>query len=269
MLKINNLRKVFQPDTPSAHIGLSGVSLHLAAGEFATVIGSNGAGKSTLFNAIAGSFLVSGGSIRLDGQDITYQKEHVRAKNIGRLFQDPKTGTAPNLSIEENMALVYSKATERFPLRIALRAADITHFKEVLSKLDMGLEDRLKIKVGLLSGGQRQALALLIATLIPPKLLLLDEHTAALDPVTAGKVTRLTAEIATRHNITTLMITHNIGSALKEGGRTIMMDEGKIVLDLAGRERTDMTPQDLLRRYREITNREMDNDRMLLSGAKE
>lgn len=265
MLELKNLKKVFQPNTPSAHTGLDGISLELDKGDFVCIIGSNGAGKSTLFNAIAGSFMLDGGTIILDGEDITEQKEHVRAKNIGRLFQDPKTGTAPNLSIEENLALVYSKATGRFSLKQGLNKTDRQYFKEIVSKLNMGLEDRLNTSASLLSGGQRQALTLLTATLIPPKLLLLDEHTAALDPMTAQRVMELTDDITSKDKITTLMITHNINSALKTGSRTIMMDKGKIVLDIRGEERKNMTPQDLLEEYRSVMDKQLDNDRMLFS----
>lgn len=266
MLELSNVKKVFQPGTQNEHSALTNLSLHLKEGEFVTIIGSNGAGKSSLFNAIAGNFLIDSGKIILSGNDITYQKEHVRAKDIGRLFQDPKTGTAPDLSIEENLALVYSKATKRFPLSLALKHSDKVYFKEVLSKLDMDLENRLKTKVGLLSGGQRQALTLLIATMVPPKLLLLDEHTAALDPIMAQKVMELTKEITQQHNITTLMITHNIQSSLSMGTRTIMMDGGRIVMDLGGEERESMSVSDLLVRYREIMHKELDNDRILLSS---
>ncbi len=269
MLKIHKIKKTFQPGTASEQQALAGLSLHLQLGEFVTVIGSNGAGKSTLFGAIAGSFLVDQGSIRLAGEEITYQKEYLRARHIGRLFQDPNTGTAPGLSIEENLALAYSKATKRFSLSLALRAADRRCFKELLARLDMGLEDRLKAKAGLLSGGQRQALTLLLATMVPPQLLLLDEHTAALDPLTAAKVMELTGEIAGRNKITTLMITHNVASALKTGTRTIMMDKGQIVMDLKGEERAAMTPQRLLGHYRQIMHKELDNDRMLFSGEEE
>jgi putative ABC transport system ATP-binding protein len=265
MLEMRNVRKTFQAGTPNEQRGLAGISLRLKRGDFLTVIGSNGAGKTTLFNAVAGSFPVDGGSIFLGGEDITHRKEHVRAKNIGRLFQDPKTGTAPGLTVEENLALVYSKATGRFPLFFALRASDRRYFKEVLSWPDMGLETRLHTKVGLLSGGQRQALALLIATLVPPELLLLDEHTAALDPAAAERVTELTVRICRQNNITALMITHNVGAALKTGTRTIMMDRGEIVLDLSGKERENMTPRDLFRLYRETTRKELDNDRILFS----
>lgn len=265
MLELSGLKKVFQPNTASAHTGLDGVSLKLDKGDFVCIIGSNGAGKSTLFNAIAGSFLLDGGKIILDGEDITDKKEHIRAKDIGRLFQDPKTGTAPNLTIEENLALVYSKATRRFALKKGLNRSDRKYFKELVSKLGMGLEDRLSTPASLLSGGQRQALTLLTATLIPPKLLLLDEHTAALDPMTAERVMELTDEITAKDKITTLMITHNISQALKTGNRTVMMDKGKIVLDISGDERKNMTAADLLEEYRKVMNAQLDNDRMLLS----
>lgn len=264
-LEITNLKKVFQRGTPSEHTGLDGVSLNLEKGEFVCIVGSNGAGKTTLFNAIAGNFTPDSGKIVLDGEDITYVKEHVRAKNIGRIFQDPKTGTSPNLTIEENLALVCSKAFGRFPLRAGLKASDRAYFKKLLASLDMGLEDRLNVPAGLLSGGQRQALTLLMATVSPPKLLLLDEHTAALDPITAERVTALTDEITQKDGITTLMITHNIGAALKKGTRTIMMDSGKIVLDVKGSQREGMTPSDLLEEYRKVMNRQLDNDRILFS----
>lgn len=267
MLEICDVQKTFHPGTPNAQAALAGISLRLQRGEFATIIGSNGAGKSTLLGAIVGSFLVDGGSIRLAGEDITYQKEHVRARHMGRLFQDPQTGTAPGLTIEENLALVHSRATGRFPLGLALRAPDRTYFRELLAQLDMGLEDRLCSKVGLLSGGQRQALTLLTATMAQPRLLLLDEHTAALDPVTAAKVLELTTEITNKNSITTLMVTHNIGAALRMGSRTIMMDKGKIVMDIAGAARESMTPSLLLQRYRETMHKELDNDRILFSES--
>lgn len=269
MLDLEHIHKTFQPGTPNQQLGLDDLSLHLEEGEFVTLVGSNGAGKSTLFGAIGGSFTVDAGSIRLDGRDITHQREHIRARQLGRLFQDPHTGTAPNLTIEENLALVYAKATGRFPLRLALGAGDRRTFREQLAQLEMGLEDRLTAKVGLLSGGQRQALTLLIATMVPPKLLLLDEHTAALDPLTAEKVTRLTTQMTARHRITTLMITHHIASALTLGSRTIMMDKGRIVLDLAGEERGALTPQGLLQRYRDVMHQELDNDRILFADAPE
>lgn len=265
MLEIKNLSKTFLKGTPNEHKALDGISLSLDKGEFVTVIGSNGAGKSTLFNAIAGEFLCDGGKIVLDGKNITYQKEYIRAKDIGRLFQDPMRGTAPDLTIEENLALVYSKATRPI-FSPALKKRDIEFFREKLLKLNMGLEDRLKTKMGQLSGGQRQAVTLMMSTLVTPKLLLLDEHTAALDPLTAEKVLDITQRIVAENSITTMMITHNIKSALKLGTRTIMLERGKSVLDLKGDERNNMTVQDLLGLYRQKSGKELDNDRMLLTG---
>lgn len=265
MLEIKNLSKTFLKRTPNEHKALDGISLSLDKGEFVTVIGSNGAGKSTLFNAIAGEFLCDGGKIVLDGKNITYQKEYIRAKDIGRLFQDPMRGTAPALTIEENLALVYSKAT-RHLFSPALKKRDVEFFREKLLKLNMGLEDRLKTKMGQLSGGQRQAVTLMMSTLVTPKLLLLDEHTAALDPLTAEKVLDITQRIVAENSITTMMITHNIKSALKLGTRTIMLECGKAVLDLNGSERSNMSVQDLLGLYRQKSGKELDNDRMLLTG---
>lgn len=265
MLEIKNLSKTFLKGTPNEHKALDGISLSLDKGEFVTVIGSNGAGKSTLFNAIAGEFLCDSGKIVLDGKNITYQKEYIRAKDIGRLFQDPMRGTAPDLTIEENLALVYSKATRRL-FSPALKKRDVEFFKEKLLKLNMGLEDRLKTKMGQLSGGQRQAVTLMMSTLVTPNLLLLDEHTAALDPLTAEKVLDITQRIVAENSITTMMITHNIKSALKLGTRTIMLECGKSVLDLKGDERNNMTVQDLLGLYRQKSGKELDNDRMLLTG---
>lgn len=265
MLEIKNLSKTFLKGTPNEHKALDGISLSLDKGEFVTVIGSNGAGKSTLFNAIAGEFLCDGGKIVLDGKNITYQNEYIRAKDIGRLFQDPMRGTAPDLTIEENLALVYSKATRRL-FSPALKKRDVEFFREKLLKLNMGLEDRLKTKMGQLSGGQRQAVTLMMSTLVTPKLLLLDEHTAALDPLTAEKVLDITQRIVAENSITTMMITHNIKSALKLGTRTIMLECGKTVLDLKGDERNNMTVQDLLGLYRQKSGKELDNDRMLLTG---
>lgn len=265
MLEIKNLSKTFLKGTPNEHKALDGISLSLDKGEFVTVIGSNGAGKSTLFNAIAGEFLCDGGKIVLDGKNITYQKEYIRAKDIGRLFQDPMRGTAPDLTIEENLALVYSKATRPI-FSPALKKRDVEFFREKLLKLNMGLEDRLKTKMGQLSGGQKQAVTLMMSTLVTPKLLLLDEHTAALDPLTAEKVLDITQRIVAENSITTIMITHNIKSALKLGTRTIMLECGKSVLDLKGDERNNMTVQDLLGLYRQKSGKELDNDRMLLTG---
>ncbi|MDR1315965.1 MAG: ATP-binding cassette domain-containing protein [Spirochaetales bacterium] len=268
MLSIRNVRKTFEAGTAGAHTVLDGVSLHLEPAEFVTIIGSNGAGKSTLFAVIAGSVFPDEGSIILDGRDISREKEHQRARGIGRLFQDPRHGTAPGLTIEENLALVYSRASGRFPLSLALRSADRSLFRQVLSRLDMGLEDRLKTPVGSLSGGQRQALTLLIATLVPPKLLLLDEHTAALDPVTAKKVLNLTRDITAAHGITTLMITHNISSALEMGTRTIMMNKGRLVMDLRGGERAGLSVEDLLARYKTTVHENLDSDKILLDVEK-
>lgn len=264
MLKINNAVKIFSQGTPNEHKALSGLSLHLERGEFVTIVGSNGAGKSTMFNAICGNFLLDSGSIEVDGRDVTFMKEHKRASFIGRVFQDPMKGTAPNMTIEENLALAYSRSRSG-PLGIAVRKKDHDLFAEALSEFGMGLEDRMKTKVGLLSGGQRQVVTLLMCTLVTPKLLLLDEHTAALDPATAEKVMEITNNIVKRNNITTMMITHNMNSALKTGSRTIMMDSGEIILDTSGEERDKMTLDDLLKLYSLKKKEEFANDRMLLN----
>ena len=264
MLELIKLNKVFLKGTPSENHALRNFNLYIPDGEFITVIGSNGAGKSTLFNAVAGSFFCDSGSILLDGKDITFRKEHRRAREIARIFQNPAMGTAPDLTIEENLALAYSKSTKG-PFSRALRKRDVTLFREQLAKLDMGLEERMKTKIGLLSGGQRQAVALLMATIITPKLLLLDEHTAALDPVTAQKVLAITREIVGKNKITTLMITHNIGSALALGTRTVMLENGGLVLDLAGEERQKLGVEGLLALYQEKCGKALDNDRMLLT----
>ena len=262
MLELINLHKTFAPGTVNAHVALDGVSLHLAPGEFATVIGSNGAGKSTLFNAICGSFLCDRGRIRLGGQDITFLPEHKRALQIGRVFQDPMKGTAPGMTIEENMALAYTRSHSG-PFSMALSRKKYKLFRDALARYDMGLEDRMKTRVGLLSGGQRQVVTLLMCTLVTPKLLLLDEHTAALDPATAERVMALTNQIVSENAITTLMITHNIRSALTTGTRTIMMDMGKIILDVSGEERARMSLDSLMKLYSEKKRDELDNDRML------
>ena len=264
MLDVQHITKTFLKGTPNEHTALSDLSLHLQDGDFVTVIGSNGAGKSTLFNAVAGTFLCDSGKILLDNENITYQKEHLRAKNIGRIFQDPMKGTAPDLPVEENMALAYAKATRNI-LSSAHRKKDMDYFREKLEKLDTGLETRMRTKMGQLSGGQRQAVTLLMSTMVTPKLLLLDEHTAALDPVTAQKVMEITKEIVKEHNITTMMITHNINQALQTGNRTIMLASGKIVLDLQGEAREKMTLPELLEAYKEKAGKVLDNDRMLLS----
>ena len=263
MLDIQNLSKTFNPGTVNEKKALSSLSLHLDEGDFVTIVGSNGAGKSTLFNAIAGSFYADEGSISLAGKDITFMPEHERSRRIGRLFQDPLRGTAPSMTIEENLALAYLRAAHGNPFsRISKK--DKEFFAEQLKQLDMGLEDRMKNPVGLLSGGQRQALTLLMATMVPPQLLLLDEHTAALDPATAEKVLTLTKSIVSENNLTCLMITHNMQSALELGNRTIMMHGGNIIFDAEGEERSKLTVQDLLDKFKENAGKELDNDRMLL-----
>ena len=265
MLEIKNVTKVFAKDTVNEHTALDNLSLSLDRGEFVTIVGSNGAGKSTLFNAICGTFFTDSGHITLDGTDITYMPEHKRSKMIGRVFQDPMKGTSPNLTIEENIALAYSRA-KHGPLGFALNNRDLKLFRESLAEFDMGLEDRMKTKVGLLSGGQRQVVTLLMCTIVPPKLLLLDEHTAALDPATSDKIMSITNEIVNKHNLTTLMITHNINSALKTGTRTVMMDSGSIILDISGEERDKMGLNELLELYSQRSKKVLDNDRMLLGG---
>ena len=231
-LSLIGLRKVFEKGTPNAKTALNNVNLEAASGDFITVLGSNGAGKSTLFNAILGQFRLDKGQILLDGEDITRQKDYQRALNIGCLFQNPLRGTAPNMTIEENLALAYSrKASKSF---FAVNRKDSAYFREMLKSLHLGLEDRMKTRMGLLSGGQRQAASLLMAIIAEPKLLLLDEHTAALDPPTAEKVLELTRMVVAERRLTCLMITHNMHSALEIGNRTIMMDDGRIVLDVSG-----------------------------------
>ena len=261
MLRIENITKTFNPGTPDAKTAVDGLSLHVYPGDFISIIGANGAGKSTLFNAICGSFIVDSGSIYLDGRNVTMDPEHKRAKVIGRLFQDPMRGSAPGMSIEENLVLA---AGEGGWLSRAGRR-EKQAFRDRLALLHMGLEDRMKQPVGLLSGGQRQALTLMMATLSKPKLLLLDEHTAALDPGTAEKVLDLTTQIVAENRLTCLMITHNMQSALDLGSRTLMMDQGRIVFDTTGEERSRLTVEDLLEKFREASGRKLDNDRMLLS----
>ena len=263
MLKLRNISKTFNPGTVNEKTALSGIDLSLAPGDFVTILGSNGAGKSTLFGAIAGSFVVDTGSIYLDGQNITNLPDYKRSKYIGRLFQDPLKGTAPSMTIEENLALAYLRASEQRSPFSMVTAADRRDFREKLAMLELGLEDRRDHPVGLLSGGQRQALTLLMATLVTPKLLLLDEHTAALDPATAEKVLNLTAKIVAENNITCLMITHNIPSALNLGNRTIMMNNGSIVMELSGKERSNMTTETLLKAFHD---QGMSNDRILFSA---
>ncbi len=248
MLKVDNIVKVFNAGTVNEKVALNGASLHLKDGDFCTVIGGNGAGKSTFLNAVAGVFTVDEGSITIDGVDVTKLPEHKRAKYIGRVFQDPMTGTAATMQIEENLALAKRRGQKR-TLRTGITKAEREEYKELLKILDLGLEDRLTSKVGLLSGGQRQALTLLMASLVRPKLLLLDEHTAALDPKTAAKVLDATEKIVSRDNLTTLMITHNMKDAIAHGNRLIMMKDGKIILDISGEEKKKLTVENLLEKF--------------------
>ena len=261
MLTLSNIKMVFSKGTPDEKIALNNLSLSVNDADFITVIGANGAGKSTMFNAIAGTYLTDEGTITLDGKDITSMPEHNRARLIGRLFQDPMKGSAPGMTIEENLAL----AAGRGGWLSVLSKKDKKLFREKLSLLDMGLEDRMNQQVGLLSGGQRQALTLMMATINPPKILLLDEHTAALDPGTAEKVLNLTTKIVDENKITCLMITHNMQSALELGNRTIMMDSGRVIFDAANEERDGLTVNDLLEKFKSSVGQNLDNDRMLLS----
>ena len=258
MLKIENVCKTFNAGTVNEKKALQNLNLHLKPGEFVTVIGGNGAGKSTMLNATAGVFGVESGKITIDGVDVTHLPEYKRAKYIGRVFQDPMMGTAANMWIEENLALAARRGKPR-TLRSGITKAEREEYREALKILDLGLEDRMTSKVGLLSGGQRQALTLLMATLQKPKLLLLDEHTAALDPKTADKVLETTNEIVSGSNLTTLMITHNMKDALRLGNRLIMMDAGRIIYDVSGEEKKHLTVKDLLEKFK------IENDRMLLS----
>ena len=263
MLVLDHICKTFNLNTADEKTALDDLSLKVNDGDFITIIGSNGAGKSTLFNMIAGTFISDKGTILLDGEDITFVPEHIRSRKIGRLFQDPMSGTCPDLSIEENMGLAYLQSRNR-PLFSRLSREDKKYLKERVAMLGMGLEDRMNSPMGLLSGGQRQALTLLMATLAKPDLLLLDEHTAALDPATADKVIAITRNIVDENKITTLMITHNMHQALEIGNRTLMMKDGKIIFDCSGEERKNYTVNDLLNKFRENSGEELDNDRMML-----
>lgn len=260
MLKLENVSMTYCVGTPDEKKALNNVSLHAKKGDFITIIGANGAGKSTLFNCIAGDFMTDSGNIILGGKDITFMPSHKRSRVIGRLFQDPMRGSAPGMSIEENLAL----AAGHGGWFSSISKKDRELFREKLSQLGMGLEDRMSHPVGMLSGGQRQALTLMMATINPPSLLLLDEHTAALDPGTAEKVLNLTTKIVAENNLTCLMITHNMQSALELGNRTIMMDNGRIIYDVSGEERKNTTVSDLLQKFRENAGKDLDNDRMLL-----
>ncbi len=265
MLRLEKIKKTFNPGTVNEKCAVRDLSLHLKPGDFATIIGSNGAGKSTMLNAIAGSFYVDEGSVILDGKDITFTPDYKRSRVIGRLFQDPLRGTAPHMTIEENLALAYLRASDGKAPFSRISAKNKAFFREELALLEMGLEDRMKQPVGLLSGGQRQALTLLMATMVPPKILLLDEHTAALDPATADIVLDLTKRIIAQNHTTCLMVTHNMQQALTMGNRTIMMDDGKIVFDVEGEERARMSVSDLLEKFRTGAGKNLDNDRILLS----
>lgn len=264
MLEITGACKTFAEGTPNERVALNNLNLALEKGDFVTILGSNGAGKSTLFNAICGNFILDDGFVKLDGKDITFMSEHKRARQIGRLFQDPMKGTAPNLTIEENLALSYSRNSKTmFSRAVGKKEKEI--FQEKLKDFGMGLEDRMKTKIGLLSGGQRQVVTLLMSTIVTPKLLLLDEHTAALDPATSEKVMEITNKIVKENGITTLMITHNMASALVTGNRTIMLNEGNIIFDIPQEKRKNMTVSDLVDMYSEKTKEVFDNDRLLLS----
>lgn len=264
MLELKSISKTFNPGTINEKKALRELSLHLKPGDFVTVIGGNGAGKSTMLNAVAGVWPVDSGSILIDGIDITGQPEYKRASYIGRVFQDPMMGTAPNMQLEENLALALRRGKRR-GLRWGVTSAEREDYRERLKSLGLGLEDRLTVKVGLLSGGQRQALTLLMASLQKPKLLLLDEHTAALDPATAAKVLELSDKIVQENKLTTLMITHNMKDAISHGNRLIMMNEGKIILDVEGEEKKKLTKRDLMDKFAEISGSQLESDQILLS----
>ncbi|MBQ7862158.1 MAG: ABC transporter ATP-binding protein [Clostridia bacterium] len=264
MLDIKNVEKTFNPGTINEKKALNGINLHLDEGDFVTVIGGNGAGKSTMLNMVAGVYPVDCGNIVIDGFDVTRLPEYKRAKYLGRVFQDPMTGTAADMQIEENLALAARRGKTRL-LRVGITAKERKEYKELLKILDLGLEERLTAKVGLLSGGQRQALTLLMATLKKPKVLLLDEHTAALDPKTAKKVLDITEEIVQKNNLTTIMITHNMADAIRVGNRLIMMNNGKIIFDVSGEEKKKLTVADLLEKFKISAGEELNNDRILLS----
>ncbi len=264
MLEINDISKTFFKGTVNEKTALNGVSLSLEEGEFVTVIGGNGAGKSTLMNAVAGVFPVDSGFIKIGGVDVTGLPEHKRAKYLGRVFQDPMTGTAADMEIEENLALAKRRGKHR-GLSWGITKEEKEEYKKVLKGLDLGLEDRMTAKVGLLSGGQRQALTLVMASLVKPKVLLLDEHTAALDPKTASKVLSATERIVKENNLTTLMITHNMRDAIEYGNRLIMMNEGRIILNISGEEKKSLTIEDLLHKFEEVSGEEFTNDKAILS----
>lgn len=263
MLRLTQVRKTFFPGTVNERVAVDGIDLHLPEGDFVTVIGSNGAGKSTMLNVIAGYMQPDVGQIEIDGKQVNKLSDHKRARYIGRVFQDPMAGTAPNLTIEQNLSIAYNRG-KRWGLALGVTQRKRELFRTELQTLELGLEDRLKTKVGLLSGGQRQALSLLMATFTQPGILLLDEHTAALDPQRAALVTRLTKEIVSTHRLTTLMVTHNMQQALDVGNRLIMMHEGKIILDVAGEQKAQMTVANLLEEFERMKGATLD-DRTLLA----
>ena len=264
MLEITNLQKTFNAGTVNAKTALSGLNLTLNDGDFVTVIGGNGAGKSTLLNAIAGVWKPDFGTISIDGVNVTNMPEHKRAAFLGRVFQDPMKGTAPDMEIAENLSIAARRGTKRKLIR-GIKKGERSEYKKLLATLELGLEDRLSAKVGLLSGGQRQAVTLLMATLKKPKLLLLDEHTAALDPKTASKVLEITDKLVTENNLTTLMITHNMHDAIKYGNRLIMMHEGKIIIDVSGEDKKKLTINELLGLFEKASGSEFSNDKVMLS----
>ena len=264
MLKITGLEKTFEAGTINEKKALCGIDLTLSEGDFVTVIGGNGAGKSTLLNAIAGVFPIDKGHIFLGDQEITRLPEHKRARLLGHVFQDPMMGTAADMGLQENLALAYRRGQHR-TLKWGITKMERAFFREQLLQLELGLEHRMGTKAGLLSGGQRQALTLLMATLKKPNLLLLDEHTAALDPKTAAKVLELSDKIIAEHHLTAMMVTHNMRDAIRHGNRLIMMDSGRIILDISGEEKKRLTVEELLERFQQVSGAGMDNDRMLLS----
>lgn len=267
MLELHDIRKTFNPGTINEKKALCGVDITLEEGDFVTIIGGNGAGKSTTLNAIAGVWPVDSGSIIINGENVTGLSEHQRAKHIGRVFQDPMTGTAATMEIQENLALAARRGKKR-TLAWGITKKEREEYHELLKMLDLGLEDRMTSKVGLLSGGQRQALTLLMATLKKPELLLLDEHTAALDPKTAAKVLELSDKIVAENNLTALMVTHNMHHAIIHGNRLIMMNNGRIIYDVKGEEKKNLKVEDLLKKFEEASGTALDNDRMLFESQK-
>lgn len=264
MIEIRDIYKTFNPGTINEKLALNGINLTLNDGDFCTVIGGNGAGKSTMLNALAGVWPVDSGNVIIDGEDVTSLSEHKRAKHIGRVFQDPMTGTVADMEIVENLALAARRGKRR-GLSWGVKKDEKEKYREMLAELNLGLEDRMSSKVGLLSGGQRQAITLLMATIRKPKLLLLDEHTAALDPKTAAKVLELSDKIIAENSLTALMVTHNMKDAIVHGNRLIMMSDGKIILDISGEEKKKLTVDHLLQKFEQASGSKIDNDRMLLS----